>query len=410
MGAHRTTQEMAEQFVNANRAKGGKDEIVRSEAKVKKLFKNIWKLNLDYHVGEQLGNFGDSAPRVAAMRQVEKEFAPAIKELEGKIAGATDDFTKQTLTAELNDLKTQFQREKIFRARDVINYSRRGKSKAAKAFKQYWNFANTATQSVDRYFRQVRKKPVQTILKTAAVSAPMIGAQELWYHNSSDEDKKIYDDSPDFLKNTMYLFVVNGHRIMLPKPFEVALVTSPIEGALNLSHKYDEESASKKIRDGVVQGLREIVPLDIGDLLTMNFSAPSVVQPVMEVKANQKNFNGKPISYYDRYKSSDGKTHFLLEDGVKASDVASKYTSPTAVKLGELVGANPDYIQHLIGGYGGDTGKNALAALDEILKPSSDRAKTVTQNMNPLQDFFNSKKGNWLFRDTYTEKDKDKSK
>jgi hypothetical protein len=142
----------------------------------------------------------------------------------------------------------------------------------------------------------------------------------------------------------------------------------------------------------------------------MNFSAPSVVQPVMEVKANQKNFNGKPISYYDRYKSSDGKTHFLLEDGVKASDVASKYTSPTAVKLGELVGANPDYIQHLIGGYGGDTGKNALAALDEILKPSSDRAKTVTQNMNPLQDFFNSKKGNWLFRDTYTEKDKDKSK
>lgn len=408
MGAYKSTQDLAAQFVEANRLKGGKDVVVNSEGLAKKSGAAVFKLvTTPYRIGAKLGNFGDAAPRLAAIKQVEKQYLPAISELEQKIVTATDDFEKQTLISELNDLKTTFQREKIFRARDVINYQRSGSSGWAKLIKNYWNFANTATQSVDRYFRQVKKKPLATISKTLAVAAPMIGAQEAAYQMSSDKDKKIYDDTPDFLKNTMYVFVVNGHRVMWPKSFEVAFVTSPIEGALNLTHKYDEEDAKKKAVDGVVYGLRELVPLDVGDLLTLNFSGMSIAQPIDEVRNNNKPMTGKPISFYDKWEG-DGKPHFFLQDGVKVDDVASKYTSPASTALSKVTNTNPDYIEHLIKGYGGDMGKTYLDILDAIVKPNDKNNKTMTQNINPLQDYFQDDKGNYFWREAYIDKNKSK--
>lgn len=381
LGSYEDTSKLAQKFIEVN---SGKDKIITGKKAVNLLSKTLENtLGAPFKAGAKIGNFADNAPRYAQLMQVDKEFKPVLQELEQQVANATP-ATKDVAQRELDEMQRQYQQAKIFKTRDVINYQRTGGSNTAKFIKKYMNFANTATQSVDRFARQVRKKPIATTLKVASLSVPMMAAQEINYQKSSEQDKQYFDDTPDYIKNTMYVFMVNGNRVMLPKPFEVALVTSPIEAYMNQRHKDAVSTKKEAVLDTVMFQLQQVMPLQSGFAVTgkpASFLTPSIIAPAGESARNYKDFTEKPINF----KGKEG--GFLLPEGKSQDEIASLYATDTSRKLGGDT-VNADHLDYLIRSYGGDMGKLGLTASDYAMdRGSSSKKSRMVQSVNPLQDF-----------------------
>lgn len=429
MGSYNDTQKMAEEFtkeVNGLVIDGKKTNLVNG------LVHKLWE------VPAKAGSRIDDSIRYAEMKKVDEEFLPQIQQAKAELesakaemqaAAGAEDFADASkgvqskvdeLQARYDDLVHTYDIEKTYQARDMMNYARVGRSQAAKFIKDYVAFANTTTQGKDKMFRAFRERPVATSLKIATPAIGMIGLQEAVYQNSSDEDKKIYDDTHDFIKNTMFVFVVGGKRIMLPKPFEAALLTAPIESYLNSNHAYDEQGMGEKGKNLALTYMKEFLPLQTGKLIAPWFipmdsgspytEAPATpALPFVESWANKKSNNQKPIAY-----GGKGETGFFLPNDATQDEIASQYASETARLLGQET-VNADHIDHILRSLGGDYAKYAINASDVAITKGQDKAKLkkLVQDINPLQDYVHGNNGDsdmfsWLFRDAYTDKNKQK--
>jgi hypothetical protein len=352
-----------------------------------------------------IGQLSDELPRTVEIKATQKAFMKqhgkqinnikkALEDVNAQIDGAshaTDPFDpalqgidklnsqKTKLEGMLSEYDKALQRETTYRGRDIMNFSRSGRSGAAKHIRQYMIFANTATQSKDKLIRSFIERPAATIAKTALLTAPLVAAEQVLQQNLSGKDKEIYDNLPSWSKQYNYVFVNNGSVYTLPKIQELALLTDPIEALLS-GNKEDLNAAARL-------GVKEAVPYQLGNVaqglvpntdgsvtVRKNMQVPSLIaSPALDVAANDKlGFNRNAISFADKFG--------------RKNPQANKFTLDLFKKMGGNK-ARADYLQYLATTYPGDAGKYGSYSLDYLLDPkNNDKLDTMLQNLNPLQD------------------------
>jgi hypothetical protein len=352
-----------------------------------------------------IGQLSDELPRTVEIKATQKAFMKqhgkqinnikkALEDVNAQIDGAsnaTDPFDpalqgidklksqKTKLEGMLSEYDKALQRETTYRGRDIMNFSRSGRSGAAKHIRQYMIFANTATQSKDKLIRSFIERPAATIAKTALLTAPLVAAEQVMQQNLSGKDKEIYDNLPSWSKQYNYVFVNNGSVYTLPKIQELALLTDPIEALLS-GNKEDLNAAARL-------GVKEAVPYQLGNVaqglvpntdgsvtVRKNMQVPSLIaSPALDVAANDKlGFNRNAISFADKFG--------------RKNPQANKFTLDLFKKMGGNT-ARADYLQYLATSYPGDAGKYGSYSLDYLLDPkNNDKLDAMLQNLNPLQD------------------------
>jgi hypothetical protein len=260
-----------------------------------------------------------------------------------------------------------------------MNFSNGGRSGLAKHMKQYFIFANTTTQSKDKLVRSFIERPVQTLAKTALLTAPLVYAEEVMRQNLTGQDKQIYDNLPYWAKQYNYVYVMDGKVITVPKIQELALLTNPIEAILSGNMEDLNDTARLAVKETVPYQLgnfaQGLVPNQDGSMtIKDNAQVPSGVwSPALDVVANDKlGFNRNAISFGDKFG--------------KENPAANKFTTDIAKKVfGNK--ARADYAQYLATQYPGDAGKYGLYTLDYLADPTNtDKLDALIQNLNPLQD------------------------
>jgi hypothetical protein len=361
-------------------------------------------LDIPFKPAKWVGEFTDELPRDIEAKETERLFMQkngekinnlktALEDIDNRLAqteGITDEFDprlqgvdklkeqKANIEGMLNGYQRDLNREKLFRSRDVINYSRQGRGGVAKKIRQWVVFANTTTQSKDKLVRSFIERPGATIFKAALAMSPFITAQKIMHETMSDSDRATYDKIPNYVKQMNYVFINNGKLYTVPKIQELALISDPIEAALQGEELND--SARFLAKEGipyqvgnVAQGL---VPDEDGNTLfnrdpmtknVMGANAPStVLTPGLDVLVNDKTgFNRKPISYSNK----------------KAND----WTLDPYKKFGNT--PNADALQYLVEQLGGDYGKYTGRVADYAMNPTNmDKLDEMLRYLNPLQD------------------------
>jgi hypothetical protein len=352
-----------------------------------------------------IGQLSDELPRTVEIKATQKAFMKqhgkqinnikkALEDVNAQIDGAshaTDPFDpalqgidklksqKTKLEGMLSEYDKALQRETTYRGRDIMNFSRSGRSGAAKHIRQYMIFANTATQSKDKLIRSFIERPAATIAKTALLTAPLVAAEQVMQQNLSGKDKEIYDNLPSWSKQYNYVFVNNGSVYTLPKIQELALLTDPIEALLSGNKEDLNASARLAVKEAVPYQLGNVaqglVPNTDGSVtVRKNMQVPSTVfSPGLDVAANDKlGFNRNAISFADKFG--------------RKNPQANKFTLDLFKKMGGNK-ARADYLQYLATTYPGDAGKYGSYSLDYLLDPkNNDKLDAMLQNLNPLQD------------------------
>jgi hypothetical protein len=281
-----------------------------------------------------IGQLSDELPRTVEIKATQKAFMKqhgkqinnikkALEDVNAQIDGAshaTDPFDpalqgidklksqKTKLEGMLSEYDKALQRETTYRGRDIMNFSRSGRSGAAKHIRQYMIFANTATQSKDKLIRSFIERPAATIAKTALLTAPLVAAEQVMQQNLSGKDKEIYDNLPSWSKQYNYVFVNNGSVYTLPKIQELALLTDPIEALLSGNKEDLNASARLAVKEAVPYQLGNVaqglVPNTDGSVtVRKNMQVPSLIaSPALDVAANDKlGFNRNAISFADKF-------------------------------------------------------------------------------------------------------------
>ncbi|WP_243299148.1 LPD38 domain-containing protein [Bacillus litorisediminis] len=142
--------------------------------------------------------------------------------------------------------------EAAYRARDIMDFGRSGAS--IREANKVVAFMNANIQGKSKLWRAFRENPMGVIGKSvAAVTIPTIGAIVAQEKYANEQQKKVLDDAPQWMKDTFYLVPIPGTNQIarIPKPFDLAFAFSnTIERAADYIRKNDEEAFDDWIKQG----------------------------------------------------------------------------------------------------------------------------------------------------------------
>lgn len=155
-----------------------------------------------------------------------------------------------------------------------------------------------------------------------------------------NHDEEWYKETPQWQKDSFFLFRVGGQTIRIPKPFLLGFVFGTIpERVLTTMNKEDPEGF-KNFVDSIIGQ----VPMPI----------PTGAAPLIETWANRSFFTGGPI---DPRGEQDLSPQFRY--GTWTSEIAKTLS-------GNIGGISPRKIDNMVSGYFGGLGKYATQSIDFI--------------------------------------------
>ena len=249
--------------------------------------------------------------------------------------------------------------EAAFAARDLMNFTSMGSSAAIRALAQVLPFFNARIQGMDRLVRGAKTDP----RRFWAVTGTIAMASALLYMIQSDDEE--YKALPDYVRDTYWPIKVGGHWLYIPKPFEIGSMGTVVERFTELMFAGDDFQG-KDFRDSMVGVLT--------GTLAMN-PIPQLVRPAAEAWFNYDMFRMRAID-------GMGDERLLPEDRYTAN------TSAGAVQLGRAFGASPQKIEHLMRGYFGWLGTQALNVSDHLIRSVSDMPASPRRDMTLPNNWF----------------------
>lgn len=255
--------------------------------------------------------------------------------------------------------------EAEYQAQEIINFSRRGNSTAARYITAAIPFLNARIQGLDVLWRaasgkysagyEIDEGKTEAIRKDIAGKAitafmgrmSLLMTSALVYWTFVHDDDEYRNARPEVRQDNIILpnFGLVPGSIKIPKPFEVGLLawTVPEMVAEFISGKQD----MRQTNDAIWRGLS----------VTFAFNpVPQAVKPLWEAFNNHSSFTGRPIVPYYQ-----GKLKPEMQSGL--------YTNTYAQILGELFNASPSKIEHILRGYTGTLGSYALFLADQATRP-----------------------------------------
>lgn len=260
-------------------------------------------------------------------------------------------FFKEARARGLSDWEASF--EAAYRARDVLDFDRRGS--ATMAISRIIPFLNASVQGLDKAARELvvpMAKRLSGNLLTAEeerqlanstkawgrLAAATVGTLGLWALVSRHPDA---DEIDPRVRATHWVIPhPGGDWIAVPKPFELAAILNLGEFAWDAWAKRDPTAAERYL-----SGLYDV--LSPPSLLEGN----PLLKTAYEAKANIDFFTGRPI----------------VPDEMAALEPWLQYNSRTstlAKTLGEAANVSPLKIDHVITGFGGSWGRSLLSLSD----------------------------------------------
>jgi len=251
-------------------------------------------------------------------------------------------------------------------ATDYINFSRHGSAKSARLAARVVPFLNAQVQGLDKMVRSMfgddvaARKGTLFALKAYLKSSRSIDAMQnltrvekaqlkngrkLWMKMAmigmigaslslmfkGDPD---YDEASPYLRSRYWVIPLgNGKVILIPKPFELAIVNNAIEAAI------DSNGASReRFLDGLAQTLTPPVQNPL-------------IKYVYEVATNYDTFKDRPLVP-------------TWMQTLPPAQRAHAYTSNVAKKIGEAINVSPILVEHFITSVGASAGRDLLGMLD----------------------------------------------
>lgn len=231
--------------------------------------------------------------------------------------------------------------EAAYQARDVLNFTMSGDYAAMRWLVATVPFMNARIQGLYRLWRGAKDNPRAFAMKGMGL---MAATMALLLRNN---DRKEYEELPEWDRDTYWHFFVGGEHFRLPKPFEVGAIFATLPERM-----YRFGTA----RDGG-DLVRERALAMVGETFAFN-PIPQLAKPVIEQYANRSFFFGSPIVG-------------LSEKNLRPE---AQYTPWTSETMREMAEALPDWapawlrsprrLEHAVRGYLGATGAYALSVAD----------------------------------------------
>lgn len=250
--------------------------------------------------------------------------------------------------------------EASYAARDMMDFTSAGKWASVRFLTQIVPFMNARLQGMYKLGRGASADPRRFVAVAGAVA---MASTLLFLLNKDDEEFK---QLPDWVRDTYWWVRIPGTEkaLYLPKPFEVGVMGSVAERLMELALSGDDYQAGDFASTA-------------GSLLWNQLSmspVPQAFKPLMEAAFNYDSFRERPID-------SMGQERLPAEERYTAR------TSGSAVAAGQLTGISPQRIEHLVRGYFGWLGTQALNTADYLTRGITDLPS------NPKSDLANP--DNW---------------
>ncbi|PAT31890.1 hypothetical protein CLI92_09010 [Vandammella animalimorsus] len=255
--------------------------------------------------------------------------------------------------------KTKSHLEASFEARDLMNFTSMGSFAAVRAIAQVVPFANARVQGMDRLVRGAARDPRRFWAVTGLIGM----ASAVLYLLNADDDE--YRAMPDYIRNTYWPVKMGGKWYYIPKPFEVGAMGTVVERFTELVFS-DGDYQAKDFKDSVMSILM--------NSLSMNLT-PQLIKPAAEAWFNYDMFREQAIE-------GMALERLLPEDRYDAN------TSAAAIAAGRALGASPKKIEHLIRGYFGWLGVQALNAGDWMARPMMDLPESPKSDLSSVNNWF----------------------
>ncbi|HEY3434297.1 MAG TPA: LPD38 domain-containing protein [Solirubrobacterales bacterium] len=249
--------------------------------------------------------------------------------------------------------------EASYEARDLMNFTSMGSSAVIRALSQVLPFFNARLQGLDRLGRGVKRNPTRF---TAVTGALALASMSLFLLQHDDED---YKALPDYVRDGYWPIKVGGKFLYVPKPFEVGALATIVERATEFAIAGDDYQTKDFART-----LLNIAT----EQLAMN-PVPQIVRPVTEAAFNYDLYRQAPID-------TMGQQNLLPQDRYTAR------TSAAAVAAGQLTGMSPQRLEHMVSGYLGWVGTQALNASDYLMRGAMDLPSSPQRDLTRVNNMF----------------------
>jgi hypothetical protein len=290
----------------------------------------------------------------------------------------------QTL-ADTNDPTLAF-----WRASEIINFNRRGTSQFASVLRQVIPFMNAYMQGmnvlgksmVGRGLSQTEKKQALGVFWGAMMKLSVLGG--LYALMNADDDE--YVNQPPHIRSRFFLIPTGDDRpsLKLAMPADLAFIAKSLPEAAVMGMMRDDLDSRKTATE-----LRDAFMTAISG---PNFT-PQLIKPSLEAMVNYSFFTGAPVV-------GMGEQYKQIEDQYRES------TSQLA-RLFSNVGISPLVADHLLKGYLGTLGSNALVLTDMAYEKATGTERTQRELADlPLtRVFFNRTQGTGFKQDFYKLRD-----
>lgn len=251
--------------------------------------------------------------------------------------------------------------EASYAARDLMDFTAGGTFAAVRLLSQVVPFFNARLQGMYKLGRGAVENPA----RFAAVSGAVAMASALLYLGMKDDDD--YKQLPDWARNTYWITKLPGtdRFVYIPKPFEVGALGSVVERGTEMAFGGD---------DFQLGDFGKSVASILAEQLSMD-PTPQLIKPAMEAAFN-----------YDRFR--DRAIDSVGQERLPAGERFTASTSAGAVALGRALNVSPQRLEHLVRGYFGWLGTQALNVTDYAARPLSGLPENPRRDLSRLDNWF----------------------
>ena len=239
--------------------------------------------------------------------------------------------------------------EALYRAMEVMNFNRKGRSAVVRVLTAAVPFLNARIQGLDVLYRamsgQMGTSDAKKIQKAFFVRGASIMAMSMIYW-ALTHDEEEYKKQEQETRDNYWLIPSMG--IKIPIPFEVGVIFKVIPE--RIAEYFLGNDTGKDFADSMKRNFMNTFAFNL---------IPQTVLPIYEAKTNYSFFTQRNII------------------GAGLEGVAPEYqvgpsTSQLAAFLGKELGYSPMLIDHVIGGYTGTFGSYAVDVIDAIAFAGAD--------------------------------------
>jgi hypothetical protein len=255
--------------------------------------------------------------------------------------------------------------EASYEARDLMDFTMSGKWAAMRFLTGAVPFLNARAQGLYKLGRAAKGNPTRFTAVTGAVAM----ASALAYLLQKDDDD--YKALPDWARDTYWCVKLGGTMVYIPKPFEIGALGTVVERGTELMLGGDDYRAGDFASS--IAGL-------LMNTLSMN-PMPQAAKPLVEAIYNTDSFRDQSID-------SMGDENLPARDRYDASTSAGAIAVARAMDavVGDRDLGSPKRIEHMVRGYLGWLGAQALNVSDLLLRDAMDLSSNPKRDLTKIDN------------------------